>query len=203
MQHNKRVGIMGGTFNPVHNGHLAMAQNAYEQYKLDEVLFMPSGHSYLKTNVLDTGKRIEMVKYAIEPYSCFSLSMIEVNRGGNTYTCETLQDLKAQNPDTDYFFIVGADSLLYMENWKNPEQIFSLSTILCAPRDNYDIAKLENKRQFLQEKYHADIQFIHMPNIEISSTQIRNAVKAHVSVAEFVPKKVAEYMEREHLYEED
>lgn len=203
MEHMKKVGIMGGTFNPIHNGHILMAQKAYEQFALDEVLFMPSGHSYLKTNVLDTKKRVDMVKLAIERYPYFSLSLMEVERSGNTYTYETLQALKKENPDTWYFFIVGADSLLYMEHWKKPSEIFALATILCAARDDYDIKALEGKRIYLQKKLHADIRFIHMPKIEISSTQIRSAVQNHASVAELVPKEVADYMAKEHLYEED
>lgn len=203
MERVKKVGIMGGTFNPIHNGHIIMAQKAYEQFALDKVLFMPSGHSYLKTNVLDTTKRVDMVKLAIKDYPYFSLSLMEVERGGNTYTCETLQELKSKNPDTSYYFIVGADSLLYMEHWKNPADIFALATILCAVRDDYDRKTIEQKRIYLQERFPADIRFIDMPKIEISSTQIRSAVKNHASVTEWVPKEVADYMAKEHLYEED
>lgn len=199
----KKVGIMGGTFNPIHYGHIEMAQKAYEQFLLDTVLFMPSGHSYLKSNVLDAGRRVEMVKLAISKYSHFSVSLIEVNRGGNTYTYETLQELKKLHPDTHYYFIVGADSLFYMEHWKKPETIFSLATVLCAIRDDYPMDELKQKRTFLQRKFQADIQFLDMPKIDISSTQIRSAVKNHASVSEMIPPEVIDYIKKEHLYEED
>ena len=94
----KKTGIMGGTFNPIHNGHLILANTAYEMLGLDEVLFMPSGNSYMKKNVIATKKRIDMVRLAIEKYPWFALSLVETNRQGNSYTSETLQELTKENP---------------------------------------------------------------------------------------------------------
>ena len=130
-----KIGIMGGTFNPIHNGHIALAQKAYEDLKLDKVLFMPSGTSYLKQNVLSAKHRVEMVRRAILPYSYFELSLIEVNRAGNTYTYETLQQLKCENPNIEYYFIIGADSLFNIDGWKCPERLLKTCTILAAYRD--------------------------------------------------------------------
>ena len=103
----KRVGIMGGTFNPIHLGHLILAENAYEELELDEVLFVPSGNPYMKEygDVLDAKTRIDLVGEAIEDNCHFALSRIEVDRGGNSYSYETIAALKAENPDTEYFFI--------------------------------------------------------------------------------------------------
>lgn len=122
MKNGKRIGIMGGTFNPIHNGHLLLAQRAQEQVLLDKVLFMPSGNSYMKENVLETQKRVDMVALAIRKYPDFELSMIEAQKSGNTYTFETLKFLTRSNPQEQYFFIIGADILFQIEQWRNPNR---------------------------------------------------------------------------------
>lgn len=203
MEHKKKIGIMGGTFNPIHYGHIEMAKKAYEQFQLDKVLFMPSGNSYLKKNVLDVKHRVAMVELAIAEYDYFELSLVEVERQGNTYTYETLRDLTQLHPDTDYYFILGADSLMYLEHWKNPEVIFSLSTILCAVRDDYDMGRLIEKISWLKENKNANIEIINMPKIDISSTLIREKAATHCSVSQYVPAIVEDYIQKEHLYEKD
>ena len=107
----KKVGIMGGTFNPIHLGHLIIAEEAFEAYDLDEVLFVPSGISYMKdpSEVLDAKKRVHMTGLAIEDNPHFALSTIEIDRDGNSYSYETLETLRKQNPNTEYYFLVGAD----------------------------------------------------------------------------------------------
>ena len=127
MSKKKRVGIMGGTFNPIHLGHLIVAENAYEELKLDEVLFIPSGTPYMKdtAEVLAPKIRISLVGEAIDDNPHFALSTIEVDREGNSYSYETIEALKKANPDTEYFFLVGADSLFAMEEWMHPERIFA------------------------------------------------------------------------------
>lgn len=199
----KKIGIMGGTFNPIHNGHIEMAKKAYEQFGLERVIFMPSGNSYLKTNVLDAKYRVSMVELAIEEFDYFELSLIEVERKGNTYTYETLQELSLENPDTEYYFILGADSLMYLDKWKNPEIIFSLSKILCAVRDDYDMDSLHSKISWFKDHLNAHIQIIQMDKLNISSTQIRKAVHEHADISRFVPKAIESYILKEHLYEEN
>ncbi len=202
MKQTFRIGIMGGTFNPIHNGHIALAKAAYERFSLDKILFMPSGKSYMKEHVLENSKRVAMVARAIEEIPYFELSTIEVDRVGNTYTCETLQQLKQQNPDTQYFFIMGADSLFYIEKWKNPEMIYSLATLVCMVRDDYDMADIRKKGAELTKKG-ASILYLDIPQIAISSTEIRKKVENHQSISNLVPEKVEEYILQEHLYEED
>lgn len=197
-----KTGIMGGTFNPIHNGHLILANMAYEMLGLDKVLFVPSGNSYMKKNVLSTKKRVDMVRLAIAEYPQFELSLVEADRQGNSYTCETLAYLTRENPDTCYFFIIGADSLFQLEKWWQPEKIFSLAKIVCAMRDEYGIDEVRKKGHQLQ-KLGADIIYLDMPKIEISSTDIRAKVKKQLSITEYVPKKVADYIQREHLYYEE
>lgn len=202
MEQTRKIGIMGGTFNPIHNGHVALADAAYKTFSLDKILFMPSGNSYMKQHVLDNSKRVSMVSKAIESISYFELSTIEVERFGNTYTSETLQQLTQQNPDVQYYFIMGADSLFHIEKWKDPEIIFQLSTLICMVRDDYNMADIKKKGAELAQRG-ADILYLNMPKIDISSTDIRNRVKLHQSISELVPEKVEKYILQEHLYEKE
>lgn len=202
MEQTRKIGIMGGTFNPIHNGHVALADAAYKAFSLDKILFMPSGNSYMKQHVLDNSKRVSMVSKAIESISYFELSTIEVERFGNTYTSETLQQLTQQNPDVQYYFIMGADSLFHIEKWKDPEIIFQLSTLICMVRDDYNMADIKKKGAELAQRG-ADILYLNMPKIDISSTDIRNRVKLHQSISELVPEKVEKYILQEHLYEKE
>ena len=122
---HRRVGIMGGTFNPVHMGHLLLAENAYSMFSLDEILFIPSGCSYMKdqTEILDGATRLHMTRLSIADNPHFSLSLAEMDQDGYTYTYHTLETLKREHPDTDYYFIIGADSLFNLHTWKNPERV--------------------------------------------------------------------------------
>jgi nicotinate-nucleotide adenylyltransferase len=202
MKNGKKVGIMGGTFNPIHNGHIILADEAYRRLRLEKVIFMPSGNSYMKNNVLDAQKRVAMVELAIREYPQFEMSLIEVNRKGNSYTCETLEELKRINPDADYYFIVGADSLFQIEKWYNPEKIFELSKIVCTVRDGYDMDAIKQKGGELA-RLGADIEYLDIPKIEISSTDIRARVKSGLPVSDMVPQAVADYIIQEHLYYEE
>ena len=123
----KRVGIMGGTFDPIHIGHLILGETAYEQFDLDQVLFMPAGnppHKRRRLHRATDEQRSEMVRRAIASNPHFSLSLEEMNEDGFTYTYRTLERLKAEHPDTDYFFILGADSLFDFDKWKNMQGVY-------------------------------------------------------------------------------
>ena len=196
------VGIMGGTFNPIHNGHIWLAQQAYERLGLEKVIFIPSGNSYMKQNVLDAQNRAAMVKLAISDFEHFELSMAEVERKGNTYTFETLEALKVQNPDVKYCLLIGADLLFQIESWYKPEKIFELSTIVCAVRDDYDIMSIRQKGAELS-RLGADIVYLDIPKCDISSTEIRNRVGNDMPIDEIVPKKVADYILCKNLYKKN
>lgn len=203
MKNGKKIGIMGGTFNPIHNGHLVLAQKAQEQIGLDKVLFMPSGNSYMKKNVLEAQKRVAMVSLAIQKYPSFELSLIEVQKSGNTYTSETLERLTAASPDTHYYFIMGADSLFQIGEWQHPERIFELATLVCTVRDDYDFDAIKEKGRMLAQSSGADIIYLNIPKMTISSTDIRAKAKNNLPISEDVPQEVADYIKQEHLYEED
>lgn len=197
-----RTGIMGGTFNPIHNGHLMLADAAYKELCLDKVIFVPSGNPYMKTNVLEVSKRVDMVRLAIDGQPQFELSMIEAKSHKNSYTSETLERLAEENPDICRFLIIGADSLFQMEKWHKPEKIFSLATLVCAVRDDCGIDEIKRKGEELS-RMGAEIIYLDMPKIDISSTDIREKVRKKLSIDEFVPAKVADYIKQERLYYEE
>ena len=199
----KKVGILGGTFNPVHMAHLIIAEIAREEAGLDDILFIPSGCSYLKdaSDILPAKDRIHMTGLAIEDNSHFALSTIEIDRGGNSYTCDTLLELKHRYPDQEYYLIVGADNLFTMEEWKDPEVIFGNAKILAAVRGSKKRADMEEKIAELKEKYHADITLLHVSHVDISSSLIREKIAQGLSIRYMLPEKVREYIIKNHFYE--
>ena len=202
MKANKRVGIIGGTFNPIHMGHLILAEHARCEYNLDEILFIPTGISHFKdpNTVLDKKKRIAMTGGAIEDNPHFALSTIETERPGNSYTYETLEELKAANPTTEYYLIIGADSLFQMEKWMNPDIIMKDAIILVSVRKGQSRKELEQKAGELMEKYNSDIKILQCPYIDISSTEIRERIKEGKSVRYMVTDDTLAYIEKFNLY---
>jgi len=198
----KRIGIMGGTFNPIHLGHLMIAENAFHDYELDKVLFMPSGVPYQKDakELLPAKQRVQMISLAIEDNKHFELSMIEVERQGNTYTSETLTYLNATSPNTDFFFIIGADNLCGIENWHDAETVFRLCTILVGNRNNVSIAEIKLQIEYYRVKYNATIKMIATPNIDISSKMIRENIVEGKSIKYFVTNEVEEYIIKNKFY---
>lgn len=193
---------MGGTFNPVHKGHIQIAVKAHEQYNIPSILFMPSGTPAHKdnSNVISATHRCNMVKLAIKDYDYMKLSTLEIDRGGNTYTADTLEELK-NNYDLIYF-IIGADSLLYLDRWYKPDYICANCVILCANRDNHSLEELIEKKEYLHEKFNADIRFIKCDNIPFSSTQIRDAASKYQNLTEYVGSEVSKYIKDNNLYEQ-
>lgn len=200
----RKVGIMGGTFDPIHIGHLMIAEKAREQFHLDEVLFMPSGTPYMKDiqKVLSGDIRAEMAGLAVEENPFFSVSTIEIEKEGSTYTYETLEALHDKNPNTEYFFILGADSLWSIENWKNPEKIFAGCHILAALRDGRAEEEMEAQAAYLKTKYNADVSLIKTGLMEVSSSMIRDLVKDGHSIRYLVPDAVYDYIIKNKLYKE-
>ena len=199
----KKIGILGGTFNPVHTAHLIIAEAAQEDAGLDDILFVPSGCSYLKdaSDIVSAKHRINMTGLAIEDNPHFALSTIEIDRGGNSYTCDTIMELKKRYPDQEYYLIVGADNLFTMEEWKDAEVIFQNAKILAAVRGNKKRADMEKKIAQLKEKYGADIILLDGRQVDISSSAIREKIAAGRSVRYMLPDKVREYILKNHLYE--
>lgn len=193
---------MGGTFNPIHNGHLLLAERAREALALDRILFMPSGNSYMKeaSQILDGNMRGQMVRLALLGNPYFFFSDLELKREGATYTCDTLASLKAQNPETQYFFILGEDNLLTLKHWKNPEFILQNCVIAGALRTSESSAGIREAAKLLEEEYQADIRILPAGRIDISSTEIRERLKNGQSVRYMLPESVIDYIVKNELY---
>ncbi|MCR4589967.1 MAG: nicotinate-nucleotide adenylyltransferase [Lachnospiraceae bacterium] len=199
----KKCGILGGTFNPIHTGHLIIAEQALSEFKLDKVILMPSGTSYLKKDMVMPSPevRLEMVRLASEDNPCFSVSDMEIRRGGNTYTADTIDELRALEPDTELYFITGADALHEMKKWVDPERIFSGCTVISCVRNNESLPDLMNDIDFYKERYNAKIEVLHTTNIDISSSMIRDLINKGRSVRYYVPEPVRKYIYENSLYE--
>jgi len=199
------IGIMGGTFDPIHNGHLMLGEQAYEEYQLDEVWFMPSGHPPHKKNqkITDPDIRLTMTQLAIKGKTGLVCSDFEVRRNGSTYTAQTLRLLREAYPQHQYFFIIGADSLYEIENWYEPDQVLSQAVILAARRE-YEDAHLSMEQQiaYLGTRYKADIRILHCKEMDISSAMLRERIAGGLSVSEYVPPKVLAYIKDQGLYQE-
>lgn len=199
----KKIGIMGGTFNPIHHGHLLLAERAYHQFGLDRILIMPTKNTYYKEmpkNITEE-QRLEMVQLAIEDNDHFKLSLEEIQREGTTYTVETLQNLTAQNENCDYYFIMGADSLYHIESWYKAEEIFKLAVIIVAGRGAGSASALDSQIDYIIEKYDARIEKLDSPIMEIASNDIRKRIKNHQSIRYLLPQKVIDYIYTNHVYE--
>lgn len=199
----KKIGIMGGTFDPIHIGHLIIGENAYQQFQLDKVLFMPSGnppHKLNREGRATNEERVEMVRRAISSNPHFELSFEEMNGEGFNYTKETLRRLTQSHPDTEYYFIMGADSLFQLEDWKEPDQICRLCTIVVAVRYHVHTEKFDCKIHELSEKYHAKIEKLDTSNIDISSQMIRSWLNTGKPIRYYVPDTVADYIQKRNLY---
>lgn len=201
----KKIGILGGTFDPIHTAHLIIAEAAYDSFSLDEVLLMPSGHSYLKDKraqkVLPPQIRYEMACLAAADNPHFTASDFELHHQGNTYTSETLLALARLCPRDEFYFIIGADSVYSILTWKDPEVIFENCTLLAAVReDGTPPERFLQEVTRLREEYGAKIYIIEIPAIGISSTDIRNRVKNGRTIHYLVPDAVERYIMETGLY---
>lgn len=197
-----KLGILGGTFNPIHIGHLLLAEAALAEAGLDGVMFLPSGYSYMKDSdeILPAEERLTITKLAISEQPAFFASDMEIKREGNTYTYETLSTIKAMHPDTELYFIMGADCLFTIESWKCPDMIFGTCTLIAAVRDDVDMEELKKQAEKLKQKYDAKIILLPFLKTEISSTTIRERMKQGKSIRYMVPSAVRTYLEERNFY---
>lgn len=200
----KRIGIMGGTFNPIHYGHLMIAENAREQFSLDKVLFIPTGHSPLKhkQQITDAAHRCAMVSMAISDNPWFCLDEIEVQNPEISYTFRTLEMLKQNYNSSEFFFILGADSLFDFESWKNPELILMNCNVLAAYRKHQRQEEFLRQITYLNEKYSQKFYPLDTTNLDVSSEEIRQRVQQGRSIRYLVPETVEKYIKYNKLYQE-
>lgn len=194
-----KIGILGGTFDPIHNGHIEMAEAAKKRLDLSEILFITGGNPPHKKEkkVTDCKIRHEMTELCLRGREGFFAIDYEVKKENYSYTAETLGYLKKENPDNEYFFIVGADSLDYMEKWFRPEEIFKLSTIVVFSRGDFLV---EKKAKDLEERFGGKVIILTDKISDISSTKIRLLADMGEDISEYVPKPCKEYIEKNGLY---
>ena len=189
---HKRVGILGGTFNPPHLGHLIMAEQVGDQLGLDEVRFMPDAqppHVDEKKTIAAIDRE-HMVERAIADNPRFKLETTELKRGGKSYTYDTIKALKAQHPEVQYYFIIGGDMVDYLHTWYRIDDLVKLVTFVGIKRTKYSTTS----------KY--PVIWVDAPVVDISSTQIRQKISRGHSVRYLVPDAVADYIKEHHLYEQ-
>lgn len=195
-----RLGIFGGSFDPVHNAHLALARACQQQAKLDEVWFTPTAIQPLKQKGprATDSHRLEMIRLAIKHEPTWRVCSIEVDRGGFSYTVDTLRQIYEELPDASLFFLFGADALKDVAKWKEPEEIFRLATPLIVRRSGQPSPEVDQLVHLCTEN--TQPQLIDMPAMEVSSSEIQRRVAEEQPIDAFVPGAVAEFIIRHRLY---
>ncbi len=197
-----RVGLMGGTMDPVHLGHLLIAEEARLSLELEEVIFIPTGQPWMKSEIAVASghHRLNMVRLAIASNPFFRASGIEVDRAGPSYTVDTLEEMKGQDHrDDDLYFILGVDLLEDLHRWKSPGRILELCTLVVAPRAGYD-GREAAKVDSLSPGASSNVVFLDGPAVGVSATEIRRRAAMRCSIRYMVPEAVEEYLERYGLY---
>jgi nicotinate-nucleotide adenylyltransferase len=195
-----RLGILGGTFNPPHLGHLICAQEAYRELRLDQVMLIPAGVPPHKPVDAEPGPehRLELCRLAICDDDRFTVSDLELRRDGPSYTVDTLDTLSTHGPSNELFLILGADIAAGLPQWHRPERVLELATVAVAKRRGTPKQAVERALEQLGAGERAT--FFQMPRIGISSTMVRRRVRAGQPIRYFVPDGVVEYIERHGLY---
>lgn len=190
-----RIGIMGGTFDPIHHGHLVAANEVQEVFELDEVIFVPTYVQPFKKDIdlSHPEHRYLMTTIATASNSKFSVSRVDIERGGITYTIDTLKDLHKLYPKAEFFFITGADAIATIFSWKDSEELFKLATFIGVTRPNHDI----------DPRVLDKVSIVEVPAMAISSTDCRQRVKENKPIWYLVPEGVVQYIGKYHLYKKD
>ena len=199
----RRIGIMGGAFDPIHYGHLLIAENAVAQYDLDQVIFMPTGHSphKAKRNITDSTHRCQMIRQAIADNPRFCLSTLEIDSSETNYTYRTLERWKEQHKEDILYFIMGGDSLKDFETWRYPDRILQAAYVLAAVRDDVEGSVFQEQIRYLNERYQTTRIFaLNTPNFAVSSHRIRSLVEQGQTIRYMVPEPVREYIGIHGLY---
>lgn len=198
----KRKGVLGGTFDPFHNGHINIAYESLYRLKLDEIIFMPAGSPPHKSDKIITSPEIryDMIKQSIAGEEKFKISRYEIDKKGYSYTYKTLEYINRVEKDTELFFITGVDCLMYIDEWKNPEKIFEFSRFVVLNRPGYDKVDIMKKKSEVEKKYKHNVIFIDIPLLDVSSTEIRKKVSKHEEIKYLVPKEVYDIIKNNKLY---
>lgn len=197
-----KIGIMGGTFNPIHNGHLILSEYIREVCNLDKIVFIPTGKPPHKrtTEVLEGRFRKSMLDLAVESNPNFKVSTIEIDKDKTNYTIDTVRELKSIYHQDEIYLIIGADSLIELQNWKDYQDLISTTNFIVVHRKGFPKEEVINRIYELNQNYNGNIISSHTPLIEISSTNIRERIKKDLSIKYLVPRAVEEYIISNKLY---
>ena len=201
-----KIGIMGGTFDPIHNGHLMLGNYAYKLFRLDQVWFLPNGNPPHKSSAAIesmTVNRVEMVQKAIQPYAYFRLEKYEVEGKEISYSYQTMQYFQDRYPEHEFYFIIGADSLFLLKmgtSGEIAENLYPFSGNIAMAKGTQEML---SQIHYLARKYECDIRLMNTPDLEVSSSDIRKRIKEGLPISEFVPEAVEKYIAEKHLFEEE
>lgn len=198
----RKIGILGGTFDPIHNAHLLLGESAREQFGLDRVIYIPNNLAHMphRTEVSGAEERYQMVKMAINDNPYFTRSRLEIDKPDGSYTIDTITDLKNMYPGDELYLILGADSVLGIDSWYRASDLLKSCIIIAATRYDDDVAALDKKRRELQSIYGADIRILNFNRIDISATDIRERIKKGRSVRYMLPDGCIEFICIKGLY---
>jgi len=188
----ERIGIMGGTFDPIHHGHLVAASEVQQKFDLDEVIFVPTGQPWMKSDVSLAEHRYLMTVIATAANPRFTVSRVDIDRAGPTYTVDTLRDIRKARPNADLFFITGADAVAQILDWKDVEEVWSLAHFIAVSRPGHDLS--------ISALPKAGVSSLEVPALAISSTDCRSRVGRGFPVWYLVPDGVVQYISKHHLY---
>jgi len=197
-----KIGVLGGTFDPVHNGHLAIAEEARSYLNLNEVIFLPAGQPWMKSDrsISPARNRTAMLALALQSRPYFKSSTIEIEHQGPSYSVNSIAELKAQAVEpTDWYFILGWDNLAKIPQWKEPAKLIEMCFLVAVPRPGYErpnMKKLEAALPGISKK----VILMDKPRLEISATDIRNKVAQGLPISGLVPQLVEEYIKENGLY---
>lgn len=187
-----RIGVMGGTFDPIHHGHLVAASEVAQSFDLDEVVFVPTGRPWQKDDVTESEHRYLMTVIATASNPRFTVSRVDIDREGPTYTIDTLRDLKAQRPDAELFFITGADAIAQIIGWRDHGELWELAHFVAVSRPGHELSTDGLPSD--------DVSQLQIPALAISSTDCRSRVRRGHPVWYLVPDGVVQYIAKHHLY---
>ena len=197
-----KLGLFGGTFDPVHIGHLLLAEQCREQCALDAVWFLPCGSPpHKRSREITAGRhRMKMLELAVAGHEGFAVSDRELKREGTSYTVDTLTEIRSERPDCELFFLIGADSLHDLPTWREPKRILELATVVAVNRGDRPLPDLKEIRLHLGEAAAARIRTVTMPGCDISATNIRDRIAAGTSIRFMTPRPVEVYIEQHGLF---
>lgn len=198
----KKKAILGGTFDPFHNGHLSIAYESLYRLNLDELIFMPAGNPPHKRKKLITPSqlRIQMLEASIKGEKRFRVSDYEIKKEGYSFTYETLNYFKAKEEDTTLYFLTGVDCLMELDSWRNVEEILRTANFVVFNRPGYSREEILKQKDKIERQYDCDIIFLDIPLLDISSTEIRGKVKKHEEIKYLVPREVYDIIKDNKLY---